>query len=648
MKKTHKTLSKSDYKLACSCPKKLYYKKQKYPSNLEQNEFMKMLAEGGYVVGKLAQLLHPGEEIVDKEMEIALERTADLLKRDQVTIHEAAIRSGQKIVRIDILKKNGNHFDLIEVKAKSFDSTNEDDFKRAKKEAKLSNKTKDYVKDAIFQTIVLQESYPQSSIDTYLLMPDKSSVMTIEGLPSWFKTKITEPTEPGGFRKIDVTFNDTEVEKTNELISVVKESNLLGLLKLNEEVKDFKEDVIRETNKFLELLNSDFKGYHPVLNKDCKKCEYHATENDRRDGFKDCWKEMADVDSKIWDLYQAGKLKMDEEYFVNLKINERKVSFDELSEVEFGKGAYDIRREIQYENTINNSEYPSSEIDLKVFASNLNEKFVYPLHFIDFETMASAIPFHKGLSPYNMFPFQWSLHTIEKPGAAPTHHEYLNTEPGYPGFRFAEHLMAKIGTEGTTLMWSTHENTTLKNVLKHMDMLEYYNPELKSWLINITKEKNGNKVLREGRFVDMNDFALKNYFHPDMRGRTSIKVTLPAIWTNNNYLHNIPWFKEWVIEEDGKIADPYQKLKLDKLADFWGFVPATTSEAEEEIAEFGDGSYDVKDGGAAMKAYQDLIYSSDQARKDQLAKQLLKYCELDTLAMVIIYTHWQNLANGIG
>ena len=124
-----------------------------------------MLAEGGYVVGKLAQLLHPGEEIVDRDMNIAVDKTTELLKRDKVTIHEAAIKNGQKIVRIDILKKNGNHFDLIEVKAKSYDSTDEDDFKRAKKDNGLNNKTKDYIKDAIYQTIVLQISIPKDVRD---------------------------------------------------------------------------------------------------------------------------------------------------------------------------------------------------------------------------------------------------------------------------------------------------------------------------------------------------------------------------------------------------------------------------------------------------------------------------------------------------
>ena len=61
---------------------------------------------------------------------------------------------------------------------------------------------------------------------------------------------------------------------------------------------------------------------------------------------------------------------------------------------------------------------------------------------------------------------------------------------------------------------------------------------------------------------------------------------------------------------------------------------------------FSDDSNEVKDGGAAMKAYQDLIFTNDDKKKLQISKQLRTYCELDTMAMVIIFTHWQQLATG--
>lgn len=52
-------LTKSDFKLANDCLKKLWYKKQGYPSSNDGNEYMDMLADGGFMVGKMAQLLYP-------------------------------------------------------------------------------------------------------------------------------------------------------------------------------------------------------------------------------------------------------------------------------------------------------------------------------------------------------------------------------------------------------------------------------------------------------------------------------------------------------------------------------------------------------------------------------------------------------------
>ncbi len=68
------TFSKSDFKTASTFAKKFQYKKQKYPSALDENDFMMMLADGGYIVGKLATILYSGTEITGNTME-ALEQT---------------------------------------------------------------------------------------------------------------------------------------------------------------------------------------------------------------------------------------------------------------------------------------------------------------------------------------------------------------------------------------------------------------------------------------------------------------------------------------------------------------------------------------------------------------------------------------------
>jgi hypothetical protein len=51
----------------------------------------------------------------------------------------------------------------------------------------------------------------------------------------------------------------------------------------------------------------------------------------------------------------------------------------------------------------------------------------------------------------------------------------------------------------------------------------------------------------------------------------------------------------------------------------------------------------VMDGTGAMRAYQEMLYGAsrnDEPTKKQWLRLLLQYCELDTAAMVMVWTHW--------
>ena len=117
------TLSKSDFKAARTCPAKLYYRELGYSSTNDDDEYMQMLADGGYMVEMLAKLLHPGGiaiTMVDGVSGAAAE-TMQLLMQDSVVLFDATVCSGVKVARADILKKHGQTFDLFEVKARSLD-----------------------------------------------------------------------------------------------------------------------------------------------------------------------------------------------------------------------------------------------------------------------------------------------------------------------------------------------------------------------------------------------------------------------------------------------------------------------------------------------------------------------------------------------
>ena len=129
-------LSKTDFKVARTCATKLYYRKLGYPSMLDEDEYLQFLADGGYMVETIAKLCEPeGTEIGFNEgAEQSAEKTLFALNtNERVILFEATLISCGKIARIDILKKNGDVFHLIEVKAKSVDTSTGDNPFRGKR-----------------------------------------------------------------------------------------------------------------------------------------------------------------------------------------------------------------------------------------------------------------------------------------------------------------------------------------------------------------------------------------------------------------------------------------------------------------------------------------------------------------------------------
>lgn len=86
-------LTKSRFKLALSCPTKLFYTgKSQYANKNDGDDFLKMLADGGFQVGELAKLMYPGGiEITSQDNQEALAQTSELLEAENVILFEPAI-----------------------------------------------------------------------------------------------------------------------------------------------------------------------------------------------------------------------------------------------------------------------------------------------------------------------------------------------------------------------------------------------------------------------------------------------------------------------------------------------------------------------------------------------------------------------------
>ena len=183
-------LTKSRFKLALECPTKLYYtgKSDLYVDSRREDEFLQALADGGFQVGELAKLMFPGGiEITSQSHDEQVAETARLLERDEVTLFEAAIRHGNLFARVDVLRKTGSQIELIEVKAKSFDSTTFRGFRGAR--GGIESGMKPYLQDVAFQRHVLGLAYPHLRASSFLMLADKAKTCSVDGLNQRFKIR---------------------------------------------------------------------------------------------------------------------------------------------------------------------------------------------------------------------------------------------------------------------------------------------------------------------------------------------------------------------------------------------------------------------------------------------------------------------------
>lgn len=158
-------------------------------------------------------------------------------------------------------------------------------------------------------------------------------------------------------------------------------------------------------------------------------------------------------------------------------------------------------------------------IDSKNIAEIL-DRFEYPLHFLDYETFAYAIPQFDGVRPFQQMVFQYSLHTIDSPGAEPRHAEFLSRGEGDPARAVAAHLRETMGDDiGTVLVWYEAFEKG-----RNTEMGEMY-PEFKAFFDKVN----------EKTFDLMKIFADGHYIHPEFRGRTSIKKVLPVLVPDLDY-----------------------------------------------------------------------------------------------------------------
>jgi hypothetical protein len=648
-------LTKSRFKLATECPTKLFYtNKDQYANKSIDDTFLLALADGGFQVGELAKCYFPnGTSVETLDYEEALRQSNELLCSENVVIFEAAIRFQNFFVRIDILVKTGARLDLIEVKSKSFDPTT-DSF--TNKNRTISSSWKPYLFDVAFQKYVLAGAYPQHNVSAYLMLADKSIACTTDGLNQKFRVK-----SEGGRRQAFMTQPVTNEDLDPPILRKINVDDLCTQLYDTAEGSDGDgRDFAEMARYYADSYLRDVKIVSRP-NVGCNSCEFYATTAEisagLRSGFRECWSEALGWTDE--DFEETTILEISNYHHTRkaARFDERRLKICELTEDDVspkpdGKpGCSQSERQwIQVQKVKNRDASPW--IEKRELANEL-KSWIFPLHFIDFETSMAAIPFNRGRRPYEGIAFQFSHHVVLEDGSVIHQGEYLETEPGkFPNYDFLRALKRELdGDAGSIFRYADHENSYLNMIYRQLkeDQSDIQDRDsLLAFVRTITKSSKGYAEEWEGNrnMVDMCRLVKRFYYHPNTRGSNSIKKVLPAILGSSDYLQDkyskpvygcrdgIPSLnfqkKIWVEFDHGSVRDPY-KLLPKMFADIDDAVLVRISEGDE-----------LNDGGAAMTAYARLQFEemSDYER-DEIKKALLKYCELDTLAMVMLYEGWR-------
>lgn len=645
-------LTKSQFKLGLECPNKLYFSsKKEYANQSLEDSFLMALAKGGFQVEALARLHYPDGIFIDTE-NYEYKQAADLtqrnLEKESISIYEAAFEYNGLFIRTDILSKKGDHIQLIEVKAKSFDPN--DKFVFLGKRGSINSGWKTYLYDLAFQKYVAQKAYPQFTFEAFLLMADKSKTAQIDGLNQLFRIP------KDGNPRLDAITSISSIQEIGE--SVLSEINVDEIINgiIANEYPYFENLTFEESISLFKqsYQNNQYLNW-PTQFSSCKGCEFKTTDEQEKEGlksgFKHCfvkqhnWK-PSDFNKpnafEIWNF--RGKNLVEENRVLMEAVTEEDINVKPVA----GRLSASERQWIQVEKAQQNDN------SIFVLREELEEEMIkwkFPLHFIDFETSTVALPFTKGRRPYEQVAFQFSHHQLNEDGSIEHKSEYINNTPGeFPNFEFARALKRALSNdEGTIFRFAAHENTIVNAIISQLESSNEVDAiELILFLKSISTSTKNNLDQWHGirSMVDLNKVVKDYYYNPLTKGSNSIKAVLPASLSSSSYLQkkyaqpisqirvgstNFDKDQIWLEKNKDSITNPYHKLP--PLFDGW-----STQDLDNTISEL-DG---IADGGAALTAYAKLQYMDmDQKERDEITRALLKYCELDTLAMVMIYEHFK-------
>jgi hypothetical protein len=224
---------------------------------------------------------------------------------------------------------------------------------------------------------------------------------------------------------------------------------------------------------------------------------------------KECWESVSN--KSILFLYSIN-------HKMIKKLNDSDIDY--IDDIPLNFFGINEKQKVQIEHTKNHTKY----IDKAAIADFLKQ-VIYPVYYLDFETFASPIPLIDDTRPYQIIPFQFSLHVLRKPKGQLEHHSFLSDGKSDPRPALLANLRDLFGFaknhksfKGTVIVYDeSFERSILRDLV-------VFDTGHVNWILKVAD-----------RIVDLYD-PFKNfyYYNSAQKGSASVKKVLPAL-TEKSY-----------------------------------------------------------------------------------------------------------------
>lgn len=619
------------FKAGLECPTKLYYKAESYPEDQRSLPFIEHAVYNKRLLKSLLRSAYPDGIFVNEDsVSDAFEQTQTFLKRKDAVLFDAVFIFDKMMAKLPVIERSGEKLKIFQIQTKAFGSGKH---KLINRYGNIYSKWRDYLLGFAYQVYIISKIYPDLKLIPVLVLPDKKGESGTDNLHYKLYSNYTqEQLAP------DIPASE------QSLLAKIEVSEHINLIRND---REFAEEFF--DGKPFENILYDFRRLYfdhirdtPVIGAKCKQCEFRI-EAERKmrgaaSGFDACWRKhlSGDTESRtpphVFDLIGPGSKRWIEDGVYD----QRNITSEEITSPEnilmgSGRISEKMRQALQIANA------KGDEVPAEIMRPNLFDelsRWTFPIHFLDFEAGNYAVPVRNNRSPYHLVVFQFSCHTLFEDGRW-AHNEWLDDrKSGYPSYELIRQLQdIPLIEEGTIVQYSNFERNALKIIRRELiDENITDAPELVTW-IEYLLSRNDSSSVNPPYIADMSRLVKNFYYNNRMVNSLSIKDVLQSVLSYSSFLEE-------------KYSKSYSSSNFDDI--IW-WQPNGNGEARNPyriLAESNDIS--VRRGTEAMVVYGKMISRDlDSEQMEKYRRSLLQYCELDTLAMLMIFEHWQQkLLNG--